>query len=141
MKQLLAPLRLTGLLALLGQFLYQAGDVLQLASKVDLENYPQLVPFAILLSDSQNMVLPSKQMIWGVVLDVFATTLVVAGFWQIYQGLGGADISWALVTLTVLWLLLKRILAQFVRDHTEGAGFNIAYLAVFACPTATLWNG
>jgi hypothetical protein len=102
MKQLLAPLRLTGLLALLGPFLYAVGDVLQLASKVDLENYPRLEPFSILLSDSQNMVLPSKQMIWRAVLDVFATTLVVAGFWQIYEGLGGADISWALVTLTVL---------------------------------------
>jgi dolichol kinase len=44
------------------------------------------------------------------------------------------------VTMTILWLLLKRVLPQFVRDHTEGAGFNIAYLAFFACTTATLWN-
>jgi hypothetical protein len=45
------------------------------------------------------------------------------------------------VTMTLVWLLIKRILPQFVRDHTEGAGFNIAYLAFFACTTATLWNG
>jgi dolichol kinase len=45
------------------------------------------------------------------------------------------------VTMTIVWLLLKRILPQFVRDHTEGAGFNIAYLAFFACTTTTLWNG
>jgi hypothetical protein len=170
-------------------------------------------------------------MIWGALLGVFSTPLVLAGFWQVYQGLGGANVSWTLVTfilfasasiigafvhgtfyymgeyvhalngvredsqgivagmisrhrkvliatyapvllfilaasilfsvlvasgrtlfpawmaainpvtMTVAWMLLKRILPQFVRDHTEGAGFNIAYLAFFACTTATLWNG
>ena len=44
------------------------------------------------------------------------------------------------VTLTILWLLLKRILPQFVRDYTEGAGFNIAFLSFFARTTVTLWN-
>jgi hypothetical protein len=44
------------------------------------------------------------------------------------------------VTLTIAWLLLKRVLPQFVRDWTEGAGFNIAFLAFFACTTITLWN-
>jgi hypothetical protein len=44
------------------------------------------------------------------------------------------------VTMTLVWLLLKRALPQFVRDWTEGAGFNIAYLAFFACTTVTLWN-
>jgi hypothetical protein len=43
-------------------------------------------------------------------------------------------------TLTILWLLLKRIVPPFLRDHTEGAGFKIAFLAFFACTTATLWN-
>ena len=45
------------------------------------------------------------------------------------------------VTMTVAWLAVKRILPQFVRDATEGAGFNIAFLAFFACTTITLWNG
>ena len=44
------------------------------------------------------------------------------------------------VTLTILWLLLKRILPQFVRDYTEGAGFNIAFLSFFARTTVSLWN-
>ena len=44
------------------------------------------------------------------------------------------------VTLTIAWLVLKRVLPQFVRDWTEGAGFNIAFLAFFACTTITLWN-
>ncbi|MEW6406246.1 MAG: DUF6796 family protein, partial [Chloroflexota bacterium] len=43
------------------------------------------------------------------------------------------------VTMTIAWLLLKRLLPQFVRDWTEGAGFNIAYLIFFICTTITLW--
>jgi len=45
------------------------------------------------------------------------------------------------VTITIVWMFGKRILPQFVRDWTEGAGFNIAYLTFFTCVTLTLWNG
>lgn len=232
MDQLITSLRLTGLVALLGAFLYAVGDVLLLASKVNLENYPKLKPFAKLLSDSEKMVVLSpNRMIWGALLGVFATPLVLSGFWQVYQGLSGANASLTLatgllfatasvigafvhgtfyymgeyiqalnkveagsqpvivemiarhrkvliatyapvlllilvasilfsilvasgttafpgwmvwinpVTMTIAWLLLNRILPQFVRDGTEGAGFNIAYLAFFACTTIALWNG
>lgn len=224
-------LRIAGVLALTGAFLYAIGDVLLLAGKASLDSYPRLKPFAKLLSGSEKMVgLPTSRLIWGALLGVFSTPLILAGFWQVYQGLDGANASWTLitfllfasasiigtfvhgtfyymgeyvhalndvgddsqsivanmiqrhrnvlivtyapvlififlasilfsvlvasgrtlfpfwmaainpVTLTFLWLLLKRILPQFVRDHTEGAGFNIAYLAFFACTTATLWN-
>jgi hypothetical protein len=44
------------------------------------------------------------------------------------------------VTMTLAWLLLKRVLPQFIRDATEGAGFNIAYLIFFLCSTITLWK-
>jgi hypothetical protein len=231
MEQLLPSLRITGLLALLGAFLYAIGDVLLLASKASLDHYPKLKPFAKLLSDAEKMVvLPPSRMIWGALLGVFATPLVLAGIWQVYQGLNGANesltfatgllfavasvigafvhgtfyylgeyvqalnkvedgsqpviaemiarhrkvliISYAPVllfilvasilfsilvasgetafpvwmaainpvTMTIAWLLIKRILPQFVRDWTEGAGFNIAFLVFFACTTATLWN-
>lgn len=232
MEQLIPPLRITGLLALAGVFLYAIGDVLLLAGKASLDNYPRLKPFAKLLSDAEKMVvLPPNRMIWGALLGVFATPLVLAGFWQVYQGLNGADQRLTLltgllfaiasvigafvhgtfyfmgeyiqalnkveddsqaviaemiarhrkvliityapvllliliasilfsvlvasgrtafpiwmaainpVTMTIAWLIIKRILPQFVRDWTEGAGFNIAYLAFFACTTITLWNG
>ena len=231
MEQLIPSLRITGLLALLGALLYAIGDVLLLASKISLENYPRLKPFAKLLSDAEKMVvLPPDRMIWGALLGVFATPLVMSGFWQVYQGLEGANQTLTLVTallfaiasvigafvhgtfyymgeyiqalnkvedgsqsviaemiarhrkvliityspvlifiliasilfsilvgsgktafpvwmaainpvtLTIAWMILKRILPQFVRDWTEGAGFNIAYLAFFACTTITLWN-
>lgn len=232
MEQLITPFRLTGLIALVGALLYAIGDVLLLASKANLNDYPKLKPFAKLLSDAEKMVvLPPNRMIWGALLGVFATPLVLAGFWQTYQGLNGGNETLTLitgllfaiasvigafvhgtfyfmgeyvqalnkveensqpviaemiarhrkvlivtyapvliliitasvlfsilvasgetafpvwmaainpVTMTVAWLLVKRILPQFVRDWTEGAGFNIAYLAFFAFTTVTLWNG
>jgi hypothetical protein len=231
MEQLLTSLRITGLLALLGALLYAIGDVLLLAGKASLDQYPKLKPFAKLLSDAEKMVvLPPHRMIWGALLGVFATPLILAGFWQVYQGLNGANQSLTLltvllltvasvigafvhgtfyymgeyvqalnkvedgsqaviadmiarhrkvliityapvlililiasilfsvlvasgrtafpvwmaavnpVTMTLVWLGLKRLLPQIVRDWTEGAGFNIAFLAFFACTTITLWN-
>jgi len=224
-------LHITGLLALLGTFLFAIGDVLLLAGKASLDDYPKLKPFAKLLSDAEKMiVLSPDRMIWGALLGVFAAPLVVTGYWQVYQGLSGANASLVLatislfgsatvmgafvhgtfyymgeyihalntveeksqpiivgmierhkkvliiayapvliiiiiasvlfsvlvasgktsfpvwmaavnpLTLTIVWLVGKRILPQFVRDWTEGAGFNIAYMAFFACTTITLWN-
>jgi hypothetical protein len=231
-EHIISPLRITGLLALVGAFLYAIGDVLLLAGKATLDSFPRLKPFGKLLSSAERMVVLSpNRMIWGALIGVFSTPLILAGFWQMYQGLRGAnetitfvtglllgiasvigafvhgtfyymgeyvqalnkveDGSQAViadmiarhrkvlivtygplllmiiigsilfsilaasgktafptwmaainpVTLTIAWLLIKRILPQFVRDWTEGAGFNIAYLAFFACTTITLWNG
>ena len=220
-----------GLIALLGAFLYAIGDILLLASRINIDGYPKLKPFTKLLSDSEKMVaLSPNRMMWGALIGVFATPLMLAGFWQVYQGLSGANV-WAIgatvglfgiasvigtfvhgsffymgeyvhalndvrddsqdviakmierhkkvltltyaplliliiiasvifsiltssgmtlfptwmaavnpVTMTIAWMLIKRILPQFVRDWTEGAGFNIAYLAFFACTTITLWK-
>ena len=224
-------LQVLGLLALLGAFLYAIGDVLLLASKASLDDYPKLKPYAKLLSDAEKMVVLSpNRMMWGALIGVFSTPLILLGFWQVYQGLDGGN-TWAAlatfglfgtasiigafvhgsfyymgeyiqalnkvdehsqaivadmitrhrkvmiityaplvifviiasilfsilvasgktmfpawmaainpVTVTIAWMLVKRILPQFVRDWTEGAGFNIAYLIFFACTTITLWN-
>ncbi len=224
-------LQITGILALTGAGLYAIGDVLLLASKVSMDDYPKLKPFAKLLSDAEKMVVLSpNRMIWGALLGVFSTPLVLAGFWQIHQGLAGANEALAFTTIllfsiasiigtfvhgtfyymgeyvqalnkvdehsqviiadmitrhrkiliityapllifiliasilfsvmvsmgdthfptwmaainpftmTIAWMLLKRVLPQFIRDATEGAGFNIAYFVFFLCTTITLWN-
>jgi hypothetical protein len=231
MEQVILPLRTAGFIALLGAFLYAVGDVLLLASKATLDDYPKLKPFGKLLSESEKMVvLTPDRLIWGALLGVFATPLMIVGYWQVYQGLGGANATLALatlgllgtasiigafvhgtfyymgeyvqalnkvqedsqpiiadmisrhrkvlivtyapllifilvasilfsisvasgktafptwmaainpVTMTIAWLAIKRALPQFVRDWTEGAGFNIAFLVFFACTTITLWN-
>ena len=224
-------LHITGFVSFTGALLYAVGDVLLLASKVNLDDYPKLKPFAKLLSDSEKMVvLSSRRMMWGALIGVFATPLILPGFWQVYQGLGGAN-EWAVLatvglfgsasiigafvhgsffylgeyiqalnnvetdsqnviakmierhkqvliityapllgfiaiasilfsilvisgntsfptwmagitplTMTIAWMLIRRILPQVVRDWTEGAGFNIAYMAFFACTTISLWN-
>lgn len=224
-------LNITGLLAVLGAVLYAIGDVLLLAGKVNLDGYPKLKPFAKLLSDTERMITFSpRRMMWGALIGVFSTPLILLGFWVVYQGLGGAN-AWVAaavfglfgtasvigafvhgsffymgeyvralndveegsqaviarmierhrkvllityaplmifviiasvlfsvlvalgrtafpvwmaavnpVTMTIAWMLVKRILPQFVRDWTEGAGFNIAYFIFFACVTITLWK-
>jgi len=222
-------LLVTGLIAILGSLIYAVGDVLLLAGKINIEDYPKLKPFIKLLSDTERMAAFSPiRMTWGALLGVFASPLLLAGYWQIYQGLQGATPPLVLtsvllfiialpigafvhgtfyymgeyiralnkvdensqkiiadmiarhrrvlvvayaplltliiiasilfsvmvgtgtthfpawmaavnpVTLTIAWLVIKRILPQFVRDWTEGAGFNIAYLAFFICTTITL---
>ena len=83
----ITAINITGLLALLGALLYAIGDMLLLASKASLDDYPKLKPFAKLLSDSEKMVVLSpKRMLWGTLLGVFSTPLVLLGFWHVYQG-------------------------------------------------------
>ena len=227
----LIPFNLLGILAFVGAMVYAVGDALLLASKASLGNYPKLKPFAKLLSDTEKMVVLSPiRLIWGALIGVFATPLVLLGFWHVYQGLSGVN-AWAALatvglfgtasvigafvhgsfyymgeyvralnevredsqdviarmierhkkvlivtyapllvfniiasvlfsvltasgktafpvwmagvtplTMTIVWMIGKRILPQFVRDWTEGAGFNIAYMAFFACATITLWK-
>jgi len=227
-----AIIKITGLLALTGTLFYAIGDVLLLASKASFDDYPKLKPFANLLSDSEKMVVLSpNRMMWGALLGVFATPLILIGYWQVYQGLGGANMSLVMatvglfgiasitgafvhgsffymgeyihalnnvqdesqtiiagmierhkkiliityapllifiiiasimfsvlvwsdetafpiwmagvtpLTMTIVWMLLKRVLPRFIQDWTEGAGFNIAFMAFFACTTISLWTG
>ena len=109
----ITTLRITGLLALLGTLLFAIGDVLLLASKASLDDYPKLKPFAKLLSDAERMiVLSPNRMIWGALLGVFAAPLVVIGYWQVYQGLGGGN-DWAVLATTSLFGIAS-IIGAFV---------------------------
>ena len=225
-------LHVTGLLSMLGALLYAIGDVLLLASKANLDEYPKLKPFAKLLSGAERMAaLSPARIMGGALAGVFSTPLILAGFWLTYRGLAASGSMLALVTallsgfasvvgafvhgsffymgeyvhalnqvdessqpviadmiarhrkvllityaplmlavilasilfsvlvaqgktsfpiwmaavnpvtITIVWMFGKRILPQFIRDWTEGAGFNIAYLTFFTCVTLTLWNG
>jgi hypothetical protein len=39
------------------------------------------------------------------------------------------------ITALIGWMLLKKILPAWITDHTEGAGFNIAFIVFFTCTT------
>lgn len=110
---MLIAIRTTGLLAILGTLAYAVGDVFLLASKADLANYPKLQPYAKLLSDAEKMVvLPWWRLAWGSLLGVFATPLVLAGFWQLYQGLATASSNTALAP--VLLFSIASVVGAFV---------------------------
>lgn len=227
--EILVAVQVTGLLAILGALIYAIGDVLMLAAQIDIANYPNLQAHANLLSGAEKMVaLPSWRLSWGGLLGVFATPLMLAGFWQVYQGLSPAGANLALppvllfvcasvigayvhgsfmhlgesvhalnrtdaesqdvlvgmlgrqrktlmlsygvvlifiliaailfsvlvasgqtafptwvalfnpVTLSIAWLLGRKLLPRVMRNVTEGAGFNIAYLIFFIITTVTL---
>lgn len=227
----LIPFNLLGILAIFGATVYAVGDVLLLASKATIEDYPKLKPYAKLLSSAERITALSPiRLMWGALLGVFMTPLILFGFWHAYQGLSGVNAWAALITfglfgfatvigafvhgsfyymgeyvhalndvqeesqpvivhmlerhkkvmlityaplvifiitasilfsvlvasgktayplwmagvtpltMTLVWLIGKRALPQFIRDWTEGAGFNIAYMAFFACSTITLWK-
>lgn len=227
----LIPSNLLGILAFVGATVYAIGDVLLLASKATVEEYPKLKPYEKLLSSAERMTaLSPTRLMWGALIGVFMTPLILFGFWHAYKGLSGVNAWGALIvfglfgsatiigafvhgsfyymgeyvhalnevkeesqpviagmierhkkvllityapllvfivlasilfsvlvasgqtsfpvwmagitplTMTIVWLLVKRILPQFIRDWTEGAGFNIAYMAFFICTTLTLWN-
>ena len=73
-------IRITGFLGMLAAILYAIGDVLLLAGRARIEDYPKLKPYEKLLSGAERMVaLPFSRLAWGALLGVFATPLTLAG--------------------------------------------------------------
>jgi len=86
-----------GTLAMLGAILYAVGDVLLLAGKARIEDYPRLQPYAKTLSGTERMVaLSSGRILWGGLLGVFATPLMLAGALLVFAGLSPAGLGAAL---------------------------------------------
>lgn len=109
----IAMAHLTGLLAILGAVGYAVGDVLMLAARADLAHYPNLQPHAKLLSGTERMVaLPWWRLMWGGLIGVLITPLLVAGLWHLYYGLEPAGF-WA-AWPPVLLFAVGFILAPFV---------------------------
>lgn len=87
----------TGLLALIGAMIYAIGDVLLLAGKARIADYPRLQPYAKTLSGAETMVgLSSQRILWGGLLGVFATPLTLVGALQLFIGLSPAGMAAAL---------------------------------------------
>ena len=104
---------LTGLFAIIGVLCYAVGDVLMLAAKANPEDYPNLKPHAKLLSGTERMVaLPEWRLVWGGLIGVLVTPLLVAGLWHLYYGLASAG-AWS-VWPPVILFGIGFILAPFV---------------------------
>ena len=87
----LTSAHIAGLLAMLGALVYAFGDVLLLAGRADLARHPKLQPHAALLSGTERMAeLGWPRLMWGGLLGVFATPLILASLWLLYSGLAPA---------------------------------------------------
>jgi hypothetical protein len=98
----LTSVQFASLAAMLGALVYAIGDVLMLAIKADVSAYPNLQPHLKLLSGSEKMVALSwPRTMWGGLLGVFASPLLVAALWPLYYGLApaGAWSAWPVVLL------------------------------------------
>lgn len=105
--------QLAGLAAMLGAIVYALGDVLLLAGRAELARHPNLQPHAKLLSGTERMAeLSWPRLMWGGLLGVFATPLLLASLWLLYSGLAPAG-PWA-AWPPVLLFGLGFILAPFV---------------------------
>jgi len=135
----LATIGLFGGASVIGAFVhgtfYYMGEYVQALNNVEEKSQPIV---AGLIERHRKVLIISYApvLIFIFVASVLFSILVASG--------GTAFPTWMAainpVTMTITWLVVKRILPQFVRDWTEGAGFNIAFLAFFACTTITLWN-
>ncbi len=98
---------------MLGALVYALGDVLLLAGRAELARHPNLQPHAKLLSGTERMAeLSWPRLMWGGLLGVFATPLLLASLWLLYSGLAPAG-PWA-VWPPVLLFGLGFILAPFI---------------------------
>ena len=133
--------------------------MLLLAAKANIDDHPNLKPYQKLPSDAEKMVvLPPSRMMWGTLADIrhpkimitrnapVIVILILASLLFSLMAASGKTIypAWMAavnpVTLTIAWLLLKRIIPQMIRDVAKGAGFNFAYLIFFICSTTILWQ-
>lgn len=104
---------LTGLLAILGVLCYAIGDVLMLAAKANVADFPNLQPHLKLLSGTERMAgLPWWRLAGGGLIGVLITPVLVAGVWHLYYGLAPAG-PWS--AWPPVWLFAAGfILAPFV---------------------------
>ena len=126
-----------GVASVIGAFVhgtfYYMGEYIQALNKVD--EFSQVI-IAEMIQRHRKVLIIS----YAPVLALIVVASILFS-WLVYSGNTAFPVWMAVanpVTLTIAWLVLKRFLPQFVRDGTEGAGFNIAFLVFFACTTLTL---
>lgn len=106
---------INGLLGILGAVIYAIGDVFLLAGKARLEDYPKLLSYAKILSGAERMVaLPHWRLLWGGLLGVFATPLVLMGFTLVGGSAGGDSMMPPFYIFTLATLVAPFVHGSFI---------------------------
>lgn len=135
----LATFGLFGFATVVGAFVhgsfYYMGEYVHALNDVQEESQPVI---ALMLERHKKIMLITYAplLIFIIAASILFSILVASGKTAYPLWMAGVTP----LTMTFAWLIGKRIAPQFVRDWTEGAGFNIAYMAFFACTTITLWK-
>lgn len=121
-------LHVCGILAIIGSLLYAIGDLLLLAPAVgatrqsgklvlDTDAVPQLRRRVFLFNVLNQ--LGARRLVWGALVGVFATPLVLVGMWLMYQGLQPAG----------AWLALPPVLlfgyAMIIGAYVHGSFYHL----------------
>ena len=138
--EFLNPVNLAGLIAIVGAFVYAVGDVLMLAGKVDMADYPNLQAHLKLLSGVERMAGVSKRrLMWGGLLGVFAPLLVMAGYWQVYRGLSLAGAN--LATPPIILFVSASVVGAFVHGSFIYAGEYVQALNAVSADSQSVLIG
>lgn len=116
-----------------GSFIY-LGENVQLLHAVNDDARPLLID-VLMRQQTVMLICYAVLFICGLVASIWFSVAVALGHTRFPVWLAAVNP----VSATLAWLVLKRFLPQAVADHTEGAGFNIAYIIFFGLMTVALW--
>lgn len=134
----LPPTLLFAYATVIGPFIH--GSFIHLGATVQTLNGLQETDRPLLVAE-----LIQQQTILLITYSVLFVCLIVASLWfSIAVGWGQTHFPrWMVainpLTVTLAWLVGKKLLPSRLVDYTEGAGFNLAYIIFFGLTTATLW--
>jgi hypothetical protein len=136
----LATVGLFGIASIIGAFVhgtfYYMGEYVQALNKVE-EGSQTVIADMIERHKKVLIISYAPILVFIMIASILFSILVASGGTSFPIWMAGINP----LTMTIAWVLIKRVLPQSIRDATEGAGFNIAFIAFFACTTFTLWNG
>jgi uncharacterized protein DUF6796 len=115
-----------------GSFAY-VGETVQTLYAVD-ERHRPMVAAMMRRQIVTIMICYGPLMLAVIVASVWATYAILTGRTRLPPWVAGVNP----VTMTIAWLLLKTILPKRIRDFSQGAGFNIAFMAWFAVMAGTV---
>lgn len=135
----LAAILLFGCASVIGAFVhgtfYYMGEYVQALNQVD-ENSQPIIAKMIERHKKVLIISYAPVLIIILIASILFSILVASGKTSFPIWMAAVN----LFTLTIAWLIIKRVLPKIITDSLEGTGFNIAYFIFFVCTTFTLWD-